>query len=238
MSTGANAPFWRRVLGACAGQLIIAASRILTGVHAHWQGTGPSREQTLYFANHGSHGDFVLIWTTLPPRLRRFTRPVAAEDYWLSSALRRFIGRDVFNALTIRRQGPDQGDDPVEQMAVALRRGESLIMFPEGTRNTSEASLLPLKSGLYHLACEYPQARFVPVWLSNVRRVLPKGAVLPVPLACVVNHGPPISVQPGESKQQFLERARAAMLELRPVADLEREASEDFQGQPAEAEAS
>lgn len=233
MNAMSTTPLWRRALAVCVGQLVIVGSRLITGVHGHWHGTAPSRAQTLYFANHGSHGDFVLVWATLPPRLRRRTRPVAAADYWLASAVRRFIGRDVFNALTISRQGHDAGEDPVQQMADALHRGESLIMFPEGTRNTGEATLLPLKSGLYHLACACPQVRFVPVWLSNVRRVLPKGAMLPVPLACSVNYGPPIHLRPDEGKHEFLERARAALLALRPEPDRDADAPPGTGEQPA-----
>lgn len=222
MSVAPPTPLWRRLLALGVGQLVIAGSRLLTGVHAHWKDTAPSRAQTLYFANHGSHGDFVLVWATLPASLRRHTRPVAAEDYWLASTVRRFIGRDVFNALTISRQGHEPGHDPVQQMADVLRNGDSLIMFPEGTRNTGDATLLPLRSGLYHLARECPRTRFVPVWLGNVRRVLPKGAILPVPLACSVNYGAPIQLQPDEDKQAFLARARAAMLALRPEPDRDR----------------
>jgi hypothetical protein len=124
----------RRALALVAGKLIIGAAGLLTGVRAIWSGTSPRAEQTLYFANHTSHGDFVLLWATLPPDLRALTRPVAGLDYWTASTLRQFIGRDVFNALMIRRDGTGQGENPVEQMKAALDAGDSLIMFPEGTQ--------------------------------------------------------------------------------------------------------
>jgi 1-acyl-sn-glycerol-3-phosphate acyltransferase len=176
--------------------------------------------QTVYFANHTSHGDFVLVWTTLPPDLREVTRPVAAADYWNTSPLRRFIGGQVFRAVLIDRERRANGDtavpDPIAQMAGALKAGDSLIMFPEGTRNTTDEALLPLKSGLFHLARQCPDARLVPVWIENLRRVLPKGSILPVPLACVVHYGEPVALGAGEEKAAFLERARAALLALRP----------------------
>ena len=175
----------RRVLAFIAGRLIIGIAGLLTGVRAIWSGTTPRAEQTLYFANHTSHGDFVLLWATLPPDLRAITRPVAGQDYWMASALRRFIGEDVFNALMIKRDGTAGGANPVEQMTDALKAGDSLIMFPEGTRNTGEEILLPLKSGLFHIARYLQQeglaVRLVPVWIENLKRVLPKGQLVPVP---------------------------------------------------------
>lgn len=200
---------------------IVLAARLLTGVRAIWSGTTPKAEQTLYFANHTSHGDFVLLWATLPADLRALTRPVAGQDYWEASAMRRFIGADVFNALMIRRDGGSAAGapNPVEQMTEALRSGDSLIMFPEGTRNTGDAILLPLKSGLFHLARACPQVRLVPVWIENLKRVLPKGTLVPIPLACTVRYGAPLVLAEGEDKNAFIARARAAMLDLRPEYD-------------------
>ncbi|WP_082321754.1 lysophospholipid acyltransferase family protein [Variovorax paradoxus] len=209
----------RRALAVVAGKLIIGAAGLLTGVRAIWSGTSPKAEQTLYFANHTSHGDFVLLWATLPPDLRALTRPVAGLDYWMASKLRQFIGADVFNALMIRRDGSGQGDNPVEQMKAALEAGDSLIMFPEGTRNTGDEILLPLKSGLFHLARACPNVRLVPVWIENLKRVLPKGTLVPIPLACTVRFGTPIVLAEGEDKLSFLARARTAMLDLRPEYD-------------------
>ncbi|WP_326535206.1 lysophospholipid acyltransferase family protein [Pseudorhodoferax sp.] len=209
----------QRLLAALAGRLIIGAASLLTGVRAAWIGSAPDAQQTLYFANHTSHGDFVLLWATLPADLRASTRPVAGADYWLASGLRRFIGGQVFRALMIRRDGSGGGPDPVEQMARALDAGDSLIMFPEGTRNTGDATLLPLKSGLFHLARACPQVRLVPVWIENLKRVLPKGTLLPIPLACSVRYGAPLALQEGEDKASFLARARQAMLDLRPEHD-------------------
>lgn len=214
----------RQAAAVVSAWLIVLFAKLLTGVRAIWSGTGPKAEQTLYFANHTSHGDFVLLWATLPPELRALTRPVAGQDYWEASALRRFIGRDVFNALMIRRDGSgapgsEAALNPVEQMTEALQAGDSLIMFPEGTRNIGEEVLLPLKSGLYHLARACPQVRLVPVWIENLKRVLPKGTLVPVPLACTVRYGAPIALAEGEDKAAFIARARAAMLDLRPEYD-------------------
>ncbi|RYF75826.1 MAG: 1-acyl-sn-glycerol-3-phosphate acyltransferase [Comamonadaceae bacterium] len=209
------------MLAAAVGRLIIGGAGLLTGVRAVWAGSSPRAEQTLYFANHTSHGDFVLLWATLPPDLRAITRPVAGQDYWMASKGRQFVGQDVFNALMIKRDGSDGGPNPVEQMTEALNGGDSLIMFPEGTRNTGDEIMLPLKSGLFHIAKACPQVRLVPVWIENLKRVLPKGTLVPIPLACSVRFGTPLTLAEGEDKAAFLARARQAMLDLRPEHDRE-----------------
>lgn len=204
----------RRAVAALVGQAVILFTRLVTGAQARWLGCGPLPVRRVYFGNHRSHADFVLIWSALPEELRRVTRPVAGADYWDRGGLKRFLIREVFDAVLIDRERTDRAVDPVEQMAVALDAGGSLILFPEGTRNTGEEALLPFKSGLFHLAGRCPEVELVPVWLENQGRVLPKGEVIPVPLLCSVNFGEPLRRQEGEEKGAFLERARAALLAL------------------------
>jgi 1-acyl-sn-glycerol-3-phosphate acyltransferase len=195
---------------------IIFFARIITAVRGIWQGVEPVRRQRVYYANHVSHGDFVLIWTVLPSRLRRRTRPVAGADYWMKSPLRRFIGRDVFKSVLIDRDAETRTEDPIEKMAEALDENASLIVFPEGTRNGTDQALLPFKSGLYHLAKARPSVDLVPVWIANLNRVMPKGEFVPIPLICTVTFGGPIHVGEQEDKADFLERATAALLALSP----------------------
>ena len=203
------------VAGIAAAAIILFA-RFITAVRAVWQGIEPVQRQRVYFANHVSHGDFILLWTVLPDRLRRQTRPVAGADYWLASPIRRFIGRDVFNAVLIDRNRENRTDDPVAQMAEALDGGASLIVFPEGTRNETGKRLLPFKSGLYHLAKARPEVDLVPVWIDNLNRVMPKGEFVPVPLICTVTFGAPLHVGGDEAKEVFIARAEQALLALSP----------------------
>ena len=204
----------RGLAARATARLIAGFARLTTGVYGDWRGCEPSLGQRVYFANHTSHGDFVLIWTVLSGQARRQTRPVAAADYWDVPGLKRFVGADVFNALLIDRRAG--GGSAIATMADALARGESLIIFPEGTRNMGDAPLLPLRSGIHHLARACPNVEFVPVWIDNIARVMPKGELLPVPLLCSVAFGEPISATPDEPRETFLRRAREAMLHLKP----------------------
>ncbi|TYB83412.1 lysophospholipid acyltransferase family protein [Oceaniovalibus sp. ACAM 378] len=201
------------------GGAIAFFARAITAVQAVWTGIDPTlQRQRVYFANHASHGDFILIWSVLPPRLRRQVRPVAGAEYWEQGRLRRFIGSDVFNAVLIARNAAERQADPIAQMAGALDDGASLILFPEGTRNQTDEVLLPFKSGLFHLARTRPDIDLVPVWIENLNRVLPKGAFIPVPLMCKVNFGAALHLTENEAKAEFLQRSRDALLSLSPAA--------------------
>lgn len=288
--------------------------RLLTGAQARWYGCPPKAEQRIYFANHQSHADLVMIWAALPEELRSITRPIAARDYWANTPFKRWITTEVFNAVYVERAAtapvvpvaPDapavpadvqapaptaptasraaaaspaeriepsmepllpmslpfadasvevmnevQGQldlpapppppalpapeappaatqpetppadtppaaDPLAPLIDALRSGDSIIIFPEGTRgHTGEPQ--KFKSGLYALATMFPEVVLVPAWIDNVQRVMPKGEIVPVPILCSVTFGAPLRVEEGEERRPFLDRARAAVIALRDV---------------------
>lgn len=187
--------------------------RLLTGAHGRWSGCAPVAAQRIYCVNHSSHLDFLLLWTALPGRLRKSTRPVAAADYWNAGKMRRYLIHTVFRGVLVDRSG--KVPQPLEPVFEALEQGDSLIFFPEGTRGPGEG-LLPLKSGIYHVAREWPEVDLVPVWIDNSYRVMPKGVFFPVPLLCSMTFGTPLRLLDGEEKEAFLLRLRNAMLELQP----------------------
>ncbi|MBO9515408.1 MAG: 1-acyl-sn-glycerol-3-phosphate acyltransferase [Variovorax sp.] len=265
---------------------LLTAIRLLTGAQARWWGCPPKAEQRIYFANHQSHLDLVMIWAALPEELRSITRPIAARDYWATTPFKRWITTEVFNAIYVERGGAPgvppapppserpriepslddappvgtqpaapseqapasevepwtvQGELPLAQPAAeavppaapitpgsaeamaplqplieALRSGDSIIIFPEGTRgHTGEPQ--KFKSGLFTLAQMFPEVVLVPAWIDNVQRVMPKGEVVPVPILCSVTFGAPIRLEEGEERRPFLDRAREAVIALRSV---------------------
>ncbi len=247
------------MLAKLMGYFLLGLVRVLTGSQARWYGCPPKAEQRIYFANHQSHADLVMIWAALPEELRSITRPIAARDYWTKSPFRQWITTAVFNAIYVERQaatpgpavgtvptgpvpdvdgaspgGPEPaaeappppspealraalpGTDPLAPLARALENGDSIIIFPEGTRGHGDDPQ-PFKSGLFRLAQMFPQVVLVPAWINNVQRVIPKGEVVPVPILCSVTFGAPIQLEPGEERRPFLDRARRAVMALREV---------------------
>ncbi len=191
------------------------AAKLLSGATVRWVDCTPETCQRVYFANHTSHLDALVIWASLPRHLRELTRPVAAKDYWDKGPFRRYLARQ-FNALLIAREEIKVHQSPVDLMIREMGPRNSLIVFPEGRRNTEE-EMAEFKSGIFYISKKRPDLELVPVYIDNLNRVLPRGEFLPVPLLCCITFGPPIWLEPGEPKVDFLNRARDAVRRLKDL---------------------
>lgn len=195
--------------------VLAAIAKILSGATLRWVDCEPDTCQRIYFANHTSHLDALVLWASLPKSIRTLTRPVAAADYWKGGPVRRYIA-SVFNVLLIDRNKIKVHNSPIDIMIREIGNTDSLIVFPEGGRNlTGEMS--EFKSGLFHLAKRRPDLELVPVYIDNLNRVMPKGEFLPVPLLSCISIGAPIWLESGETKNEFLTRAREAVLQLKEM---------------------
>ena len=191
------------------------AAKLLSGATVRWFECQPDPCQRVYFANHTSHLDALILWASLPRQIREVTRPVAAKDYWNKDFLRRYMAR-TFNALLIDRDEIKVHNSPIDLMIREMGAQHSLIVFPEGTRNTGE-EMQEFKSGLYHLSRKRPDLELMPVYIDNLNRGLPRGEFLPVPLLSSITIGPPIWLEPKENKNDFLKRARQAVRRLKDI---------------------
>ncbi len=207
-------------MSALSASFIAACARVLAGPSVRWVNVRPSTRQRVYFANHTSHLDFVVLWSVLPQKLRSVTRPVAAKDYW-NSGLRKRIAVNSFHAVLVERGSKIADNDratgarnTLEQLFQALEEGNSLIIFPEGTRGNG-LEVGQFKSGIYYLWAKRPDVQFVPVYLSNLNRILPKGEFLPVPVISRVVFGTGLKLEKDETKESFLRKAHEAVCALR-----------------------
>lgn len=219
-------PTARSCIDYCVAMILCAATRLISGATIRLAAWDVSTRARIYFANHSSHLDALVIWSSLPAQWRKRTRPAAARDYWERTPIRRYLAIDVFHAVLIARSNRATGDSPsgscsrsdtlaaIDDIVAAINGGFSVIFFPEGTRGTG-ASVSPFKSGLYYIAQRLPGTDLVPVYLENLNRILPKGEFLPIPLLGNISFGCPIALREGEGKREFLDRARKAIEGLR-----------------------
>lgn len=202
------------------GLLLAAGTRLVAGAAGRWVDCEPSARQRIYYANHSSHLDILLLWASLPRAVRRLTRPAAARDYWDASPTRRYLARRVFHAILIDRPsrgaGPRAALQSIEDTLAGMGNTHSLIIFPEGTRGDGY-EMAPFRSGIYYLARRLPGIELVPVYLENLNRILPKGELFPVPLLSSISFGRPLVLGAGEKKTEFLARARQAVADLKEV---------------------
>ncbi len=201
-----------------AGRVLSFGARVVSGISVRWVNCQPSTRQRIYFGNHSSHLDFIILWSSLPREIRRLTRPAAAHDYWNKNAIRRYLGYKVFNVIMIQRAGHGAGIRAplivIDDTLAGMGDKYSLIIFPEGTRGDGE-KMAPFKGGLYQLARNKPDIEMIPVFMENLNRILPKGQLIPIPLLSSISFGAPLVLEDNENKKVFLERARQAVLALK-----------------------
>ena len=193
---------------------IVLLAKLFSGFTVRWIDCRPETSQRIYFANHTSHLDAVLLWSALPKNLRKITRPVAAKDYWAKGWLKPHMARS-FNALLVDRKEIKVHKSPIDIMLQQMGDIYSLIIFPEGGRSSGDEEMGAFKSGLFYMAKKRPDLELVPVYIDNVNRILPRGEVLPVPLLSCITIGSPIFLEAGEPKAEFLQRARESVLNLK-----------------------
>ena len=192
---------------------VVWLTRLLVGAYPQWHGSAPTRKQRIYFANHSSHLDTVVLWSSLPKALRGKTRPVAAKDYWTKGFIRRRLALKELRVVLVDRHSSSGRVDPLAPLREALENGDSLIIFPEGTRRPQP---LPgeFKSGLWRLMREFPDVELIPVYIENLHRAMPKGCLIPIPTICSVHFGAPLEHTAKDTKDDFLERARHSIVQL------------------------
>ena len=195
------------------GHTLAVLAKLVSGFTVRWLGSQPDTCQRVYFANHTSHLDAVVLWSCLPNDLRQLTRPVAAQDYWGGSRFRRFLAKS-FNAILIDRKQIKVHQSPVESILREIGDIYSLIVFPEGSR-AADGEMGEFKSGLYYLAKKRPDLELIPVYMDNMNRILPRGEFMVVPLLSSISIGSPIYLEAGESKTDFLHRASRAVKVLK-----------------------
>jgi 1-acyl-sn-glycerol-3-phosphate acyltransferase len=166
-------------------------ARLMTGADVLGPGKLPLEGPAIVVANHNSHVDTLLLLSVFPARVLHKVRPVAAADYFLTNPAISWFARRMVGITPVSRSVA-RGEDVLAPAKAALKHGDILVIFPEGTRGHAD-EMAPLKAGVARLAEAFPDAPTVPVWIQGAGRVLPKGTFIPVPMNCCVVVGEPIA---------------------------------------------
>jgi 1-acyl-sn-glycerol-3-phosphate acyltransferase len=170
----------------------------------------PKSGPAIVVANHNSHLDTMVIMTLFSFKLLKKLRPVAAEDYFFSNSILRWISRNLIDIIPFKRQ-TNHHEDPFLSCSQALDKEQILIIYPEGSRGEPEL-LSKFKSGIAHLAKSHPTVTIYPIFIHGLGKSLPKGEALLVPFFCDVFIGESIAWT--GSKTSFMELLKRSMQEL------------------------
>jgi len=218
-----------KLLNTFVKKSLIVSARIVSGATVLWYESQPDDScQRIYFGNHTSHLDALVVWAALPSAIREKTRMVAAHDYWNAGPIRRYFSKSVLNAVLIERENISLKNMPIKIMADEIQNEYSLILFPEGGRS-QDGTLGEFKSGLYYLCRRRPDLELIPIYLNNMNSILPRGKKLPVPMLSRVIFGPPLWLEMDEGKESFLTRARNAVLKLKQLEEIYEEGEEELE---------
>jgi 1-acyl-sn-glycerol-3-phosphate acyltransferase len=170
-------------------------------------------EPFVLIANHSSHLDTLSLLSLFPlSRLRRI-RPVAAADYFERNRFVSIFTKTLFNILPIARKNITTENNPLRKMRSTIQAGDSLLIFPEGTRGSGE-QMGEFRSGVAHLLEKAPEVPVIPAYLVNMGRSLPKGEFIPVPFFCEIRIGQPRRFT--GTRQEITKALEVAVRELAP----------------------
>jgi long-chain acyl-CoA synthetase len=177
----------------------------------HLQSGGPF----VFTPNHSSHFDLLSIAGSVPHRMVHRTFAVAAKDYFFNKTYKAICARAFVNAIPFDRKG--RVNESMQQCRDALVEGNSLVIFPEGTRSPT-GELLDFKAGVGQLLANSAKAQAVPVYIDGAHQIMPKGSKGPGKGNLRVRFGKPVSFRDTaadpEGFRQVAERLRAEVVDL------------------------
>jgi len=174
--------FWRNFL------------KIIIGLKYYNQQILGKKKQFILIANHNSHMDTMAIMSSIPSRYIHKVHPIAAEDFFGGNRFRELLMKYMVNATLIPRKRANSNEDvdPIEVMSNLLKKGRSIIVYPEGSRGIPGV-MTNFKKGIGYLIKKNPSVDVIPVYLDGLHKTLPKGKNLILPYNCRIIFGEAIN---------------------------------------------
>jgi long-chain acyl-CoA synthetase len=168
-------------------------------------------EPCIFIANHQSHLDTLVAFEVVPEHIKRKLFFGAAQDRWFIKGRKKMVLQPWYQSLAlgnfpIMRGG---GSKALEYAGWLLHRKQCVFVFPEGTRATS-AELGEFRHGVALLALRHG-VPVVPLYLSGLRALRPKGAKAVVPGPAGVDVLPPMRFAPDTDVADATHQLWAAM---------------------------
>lgn len=199
------------------GDLVLKLCRVWSGVvlgvpgvkvEVKMRGHLDPKRPYVFMANHASMVDIWAMFLGVPIPVRFIAKKQLGRIPVFGWAMRagRFVFIDRQNAVSARRS--------IQEAAQRIKSGQSVAIFPEGTR-TRDGRLGSFKKGGFHLAID-SGVEIVPLAIRGTRAVMPPGTPLIRAGLVQIEIDEPISTAglgPGD-RQQLLERVYARIADM------------------------
>lgn len=146
----------------------------------------PKEGPAIIAANHTSHLDTLVLMSLYPLKQLHRVRPIAAADYFHKNRWIKWFATYCIDIIPLTRNEIKAPNELFSGCYEALDHGDIVILFPEGTRSSTEDRIFKLKRGIHYLATRYDNVPVYPVILRGLGKALPKGEALFVPFNCDV----------------------------------------------------
>lgn len=196
--------------------------QVIIGVKYYNRKVLSKQRQFIMVCNHNSHLDAMALMTAVPFRQLKKTHPVAAGDYFGSNKFKTFLTRWLVNGILVVRNKEKQtaSGDTIVSLSTQLKLGNSLILFPEGSRGEPE-KMQAFRKGIGVLLKENPQVAYIPIFTRGLGTVLPKGRFLLVPYESDIYFGEP-SFAKGKEVLEIVTEIEAEIKRLSEIYDQKR----------------
>ena len=188
---------------------------IISGVHVLGKEKLPSEGPCIIAANHNSHLDTMVLMSIFPLSKINQVKPVAAADYFMKNRYFAWFSQNVIGIIPLKRRPTKEEGHPLLGVTKALKNGDIVIVFPEGSRGVPE-EMGTFKTGIAHLAKEFPSIPVVPIYIHGAGKALPKGEALFVPFIIDVNIGEALYYH-DENNKVFTQRLEKSIIELESI---------------------
>ncbi|REG78478.1 lysophospholipid acyltransferase family protein [Algoriphagus antarcticus] len=160
----------------------------------------------IYIFNHRSFVDAAIIPLAIPQQVRALGKKELSNIPFFGWV----VGKV---AIWVDRTDTESRKKSIGQLVSFLNQGISAVVAPEGTRNDSEAPLLPFKSGAFRLAVE-TGIPILPIAVIGANKIMKKGSLLIRPGKVKIYFSKPIyPPSPSETAVSVLSKKCQSRLE-------------------------
>lgn len=183
------------------------------GINARGMENLPKSGPAIIVANHNSHIDTLIIMSLFSCSKIVQIHPVAAEDYFCNTKLKKFLFKTLIGIIPIKRKVAKLPKEEIfKDINSALSNNEMIIIFPEGTRG-EDNKLKEFKTGVSHIAEMNPNVPIIPLFINGPDKILPKVDAILVPFISDIYISNPIFWD-NSSKKEFTEKIKNIIEEL------------------------